>query len=1165
MAVQQKQASDRTRETTQKRRSPEPQGPATLSEQADLLALQRAVADPTVASPADVLALQRIAGNRAVTGLIQAKLQVGPVGDRYEREADRVAERVMAMPLPTSQSLLRQEGEVAQMKPLAASITPAVQRQEVPEEEELLQMSPLIQRQEPEEEEELIQMSPLVQRQEPEEEEELLQMSPLVQRQEPEEEELLQMSPLVQRQEPEEEELLQMRSLGQRDGREGFQASANVERKLTSLRGTGSPLPDDVRAFMEPRFGADLGGVRLHSGGEAAQLSQQLQAKAFTHGRDIYFGSGNYDPGTASGKRLLAHELTHVIQQSGGGNKVQRWGSVGGGTSHVIVTQDALKGVTGYSHQAQEYLAEASEMMDLRAGFFAGFLVGKAWQTIRSKMATDPEHYDNLVGYWRPESEAPNHAEAGRYKTDGATQDMAHVNSLVDRAKNAWDGDNRTEALTMLGLALHSAQDRGAHGDGRPGEGHDPRRTVKPPEGARTNYYTPGWDGTDCDKMSKNPEGYTRAVVFAREVLTEFRDYVAESGDAKNLSLMNQKGMGARKAGRYVKTFFGGEWASSERSPAWEQLGNPARNVLIAKGFIRQDVDSLSEGHQQRLVKWQQAGDLSVPDEILNPLQKAKKEREEKEGPEGPAWDRLSDKTRQSLFFTGYRPEDVARLPKDIQEKLVAWKPGGGVEEYIPDEIMDPLKEKKEFRERYGTFGLAKLSIPDLSAEERVAKINRIMRLEAGERMALLNYLEENAEWLSAGERTAIVYKFMAGPKVLGYMRDHWHDLTEGERQAITEMGYRDKMWEKKASLTREDWEARGKTVATDAKAREQEKKKGKLQWWLEEEEETPTSEKSLAGILDLLKTQLGTEGASLLELLKLMLGEKGGAPKETVGETVKQVIKGAVKKEESGVSPEKEGLSPAQLKEIFLHLSGKHYQWLTPVGAGTKGAIDVGGSWFVLQDVAKDGNCQFNAMTVGLAFLKKGEHKPAELRKTAAAAIRAVPQLQNAARMQVFDMLSQEGEGSGLSPAFRKKLKGKLEETKKKPEYQETEKREHYYGLWSKFSGFEAAVKRLQQAREQLKTAKTEKERALAQKQVDQAKEEHDKLMKTKAYQRHSEVRKGAQNKWEAVLQDVALQLVPDYTDAVEKEPSMWGDQTTLEALKLHFDVKVHVHGHGA
>jgi len=128
-----------TRESAQKRETAKP---VAQVQQADLGILQRAVADPRVARPSDILALQRTVGNRAVSRLIQTKLTVGPANDHYEQEADRMAEQVLSMPVPRSAppSVQRAtEEEEVQAKPLAASITPLVQRQGPPEEEELFQ------------------------------------------------------------------------------------------------------------------------------------------------------------------------------------------------------------------------------------------------------------------------------------------------------------------------------------------------------------------------------------------------------------------------------------------------------------------------------------------------------------------------------------------------------------------------------------------------------------------------------------------------------------------------------------------------------------------------------------------------------------------------------------------------------------------------------------------------------------------------------------------------------------------------------------------------------------------------------------------------------------------------------------------------------------------
>jgi hypothetical protein len=259
---------------------------------------------------------------------IQAKLTVGAPNDVYEQEADRVAEQVMSTPdsaiqQPIQREEMPEEEKELQTKPLAATITPLVQREVMPEEEEELQTKPLgdsIQREAMPEEEEEIQTKPLensIQREALPEEEEEIQTKPLgnlIQREAmPEEEEELQTKPLddsIQLEVmPEEEEEIQTK----RSPNASFQADSNLENRLSSSQDGGSPLSDEVRSFMEPRFGADFSQVRVHTGNEAVQMNQDLNAHAFTHKQDVYFGSGK-SPGNDA---LTAHELTHVVQQTG--------------------------------------------------------------------------------------------------------------------------------------------------------------------------------------------------------------------------------------------------------------------------------------------------------------------------------------------------------------------------------------------------------------------------------------------------------------------------------------------------------------------------------------------------------------------------------------------------------------------------------------------------------------------------------------------------------------------------------------------------------------------------------------------------------------------------------------------------------------------------------
>lgn len=91
----------------------------------------------------------------------------------------------------------------------------------------------------------------------------------------------------------------------------------SLEERIKQSKGKGQSLPDDVKKFLETQMGADFSEVVIHTDGEAAAMNKELKARAFTNGFDVYFNEGQYMPDTAEGRKLLAHELTHVIQQTG--------------------------------------------------------------------------------------------------------------------------------------------------------------------------------------------------------------------------------------------------------------------------------------------------------------------------------------------------------------------------------------------------------------------------------------------------------------------------------------------------------------------------------------------------------------------------------------------------------------------------------------------------------------------------------------------------------------------------------------------------------------------------------------------------------------------------------------------------------------------------------
>jgi len=108
-----------------------------------------------------------------------------------------------------------------------------------------------------------------------------------------------------------------------RRGEGEAEAAPQVESRIEKARGGGRALDSGVQRQMESAFGADFSGVRVHTGPEAHALNREVNAVAFATGQDVFFRQGAYDPGSSPGRELLAHELTHVVQQTGPGIKTK--------------------------------------------------------------------------------------------------------------------------------------------------------------------------------------------------------------------------------------------------------------------------------------------------------------------------------------------------------------------------------------------------------------------------------------------------------------------------------------------------------------------------------------------------------------------------------------------------------------------------------------------------------------------------------------------------------------------------------------------------------------------------------------------------------------------------------------------------------------------------
>ncbi len=170
---------------------------------------------------------------------IQTKLEVGSPNDRYEQEADSIADRVINN---VGNSSISESSQGIQRKCAAC------------EEEEKVQRKPL------------------------------------------------NITPIIQK--------------SGNDG--GGVANEAISSQITASKGGGNPMGESTKNFMENRFGNDFSGVRIHTDSNAIQLSQNLDAQAFTVGNDVFFNQGKYSPDSDSGKHLLAHELVHTVQQNGG-------------------------------------------------------------------------------------------------------------------------------------------------------------------------------------------------------------------------------------------------------------------------------------------------------------------------------------------------------------------------------------------------------------------------------------------------------------------------------------------------------------------------------------------------------------------------------------------------------------------------------------------------------------------------------------------------------------------------------------------------------------------------------------------------------------------------------------------------------------------------------
>ena len=220
---------------------------------------------------------------------IQKKLKTGTAGDQFEVEADRVADKIVNNN-SSGGGLLQSKDEV-QQKPISETIS-SVQAKDIKEEE------PVQKKSDKKEEDKKVQKKA-----EKKEEEKPIQAKCA----ECEKEDKVQ-----KKDKKDEEKKVQKKE----QNSEAEVQDNELEGKLDNSKGSGTGMDKKTKKEMESGFGNDFSNVKIHTDANAVQMSQELGAQAFTNGNDVYFNEGKYNPDSREGKHLLAHELTHTVQQT---------------------------------------------------------------------------------------------------------------------------------------------------------------------------------------------------------------------------------------------------------------------------------------------------------------------------------------------------------------------------------------------------------------------------------------------------------------------------------------------------------------------------------------------------------------------------------------------------------------------------------------------------------------------------------------------------------------------------------------------------------------------------------------------------------------------------------------------------------------------------------
>lgn len=251
-------------------------------------------------------------------------------------------------------------------------------------------------------------------------------------------------------------------------------ASDSLTNQINTTKGSGNTIDAATKSFMESRFGTDFSNVNIHTDKDAVQMNAALNAQAFTMGNDIYFNAGKYSPNHTSGKHLLAHELTHVIQQSNTKNSapfftekisfakephIARFTD----DTHHIIDEAALTG-GGFTEDQIKDIEKGNKLRDYSQLPKIGNAVLLC--DYNSYGGYDPaEHFDNYIwdkekNEWRDRSLLANQRAGIVAASVRGSDPIAHIKNELTAFVSLGLTKN---GLPRLGNAFHAVEDFFAH------------------------------------------------------------------------------------------------------------------------------------------------------------------------------------------------------------------------------------------------------------------------------------------------------------------------------------------------------------------------------------------------------------------------------------------------------------------------------------------------------------------------------------------------------------------------------------------------------------------------------------------------------------------------------------------------------------------------------